>query len=98
LEKLTTPELRDLSTRIELEIKARKRRRRIGLKPRATAANTTPGQAKRSEARANGTARAGKAPRVLYRNPADPSMTWAGRGRKPNWLATAPNIEKFRVR
>ena len=37
----------------------------------------------------------GKAPRktkkaaVKYRNPADPSQTWTGRGRKPKWLVEA---------
>ncbi len=24
-----------------------------------------------------------------YRNPADPSQTWTGRGRKPNWVLSA---------
>lgn len=46
-----------------------------------------------------------KAPRktkkaaVKYRNPADPSQTWTGRGRKPKWLVEAlqkdGNIERF---
>ena len=26
---------------------------------------------------------------VKYRNPKDPSQTWTGRGRKPNWLVEA---------
>jgi DNA-binding protein H-NS len=26
-----------------------------------------------------------------YRNPEDPSQTWTGRGRKPNWLVEALN-------
>jgi DNA-binding protein H-NS len=26
---------------------------------------------------------------VKYRNPKDPSQTWTGRGRKPNWLTDA---------
>ena len=26
---------------------------------------------------------------VKYRNPKDPSQTWSGRGRKPNWLVDA---------
>jgi DNA-binding protein H-NS len=26
---------------------------------------------------------------VKYRNPKDPSQTWTGRGRKPNWLVDA---------
>lgn len=38
---------------------------------------------------------------VKYRNPADASETWAGRGKRPNWfkaaLATGADIESFRV-
>lgn len=38
-----------------------------------------------------GGARGGKrGPAVVkYRNPKDPSQTWTGRGRKPNWLVEA---------
>jgi len=36
---------------------------------------------------------------VKYRNPKDPSQTWTGRGRKPNWLVDAvkkgAKIESF---
>ena len=38
---------------------------------------------------------------VKYRNPKDPSQTWSGRGRKPNWLGEAVSsgkkIESFLV-
>jgi len=35
---------------------------------------------------------------VMYRNAKDPSQTWSGRGRRPNWLIEAGgNIERFRV-
>lgn len=34
--------------------------------------------------------RAGRRPReTKYRNPNNPSQTWSGRGRKPNWLVAA---------
>lgn len=37
-----------------------------------------------------------------YRNPEQPSETWAGRGRKPRWLAaqlkSGKRIEDFRIR
>jgi DNA-binding protein H-NS len=32
-----------------------------------------------------------------YRNPKNPSQTWAGRGRRPLWLAKAANIERYKV-
>lgn len=38
---------------------------------------------------------------VKYRNPKDPSQTWTGRGRKPNWVNDAlkkgQKIESFAV-
>lgn len=38
---------------------------------------------------------------VKYRNPKDPSQTWTGRGRQPNWLVDAlkkgQKIENFAV-
>jgi DNA-binding protein H-NS len=97
LEKLSTSELRELSTRIEVEIKARKRRRKVGLKP-AVASKGSAASRRKTASRANGAGRTSKKSRVLYRNPADPSLTWSGRGRKPKWLAKAANIEKYRVR
>lgn len=42
-------------------------------------------------------------PRVLpkYRNPDDPSETWAGRGKQPRWLAaqlrTGRTLDDFRI-
>lgn len=36
-----------------------------------------------------------------YRNPAEPSETWAGRGKKPRWVAAAlkkgKSLEDFRI-
>jgi len=38
---------------------------------------------------------------VKYRNPKDPTQTWTGRGRKPNWLVDAvkkgAKIDSFSV-
>lgn len=44
----------------------------------------------------------GKGSVVKYRNPDNPSETWTGRGRKPNWLVSAlrkPNakLESFSI-
>lgn len=52
---------------------------------------------------AGGQGRGGRraAAAVKYRNTADPSQTWAGRGKHPTWLrdalATGADIESFRV-
>ena len=33
-----------------------------------------------------------------FRNPKDPTQTWTGRGRKPNWLVEAGgDVERFRI-
>lgn len=50
-------------------------------------------------------AKAGRAPRAKgvarYRNPADASQTWTGRGRKPAWvlawLAAGKSIDKLAI-
>lgn len=34
---------------------------------------------------------------VLYRNPADASQTWSGRGRKPRWLTELQNENEAKV-
>lgn len=38
--------------------------------------------------RSRGKAKIGKV-KPKYRNPADPSQTWAGRGKRPRWFADA---------
>ena len=58
--------------------------------------NTLPSEAARRERRPY--------PRVFpkYRNPADPTETWAGRGRQPRWvteqLRSGRKLEDFRIR
>jgi DNA-binding protein H-NS len=43
----------------------------------------------------------GKKVQVRYQNPADLSQTWAGRGRKPKWiaegLASGNSMDDFRI-
>lgn len=35
---------------------------------------------------------------VKFRNPKDPSQTWTGRGRRPNWMVEAGgDVDRFRV-
>jgi DNA-binding protein H-NS len=44
--------------------------------------------------------RKGKGSKVAakYRNPKDPSQTWTGRGRRPNWLVEAGgDLKKFLI-
>lgn len=32
-----------------------------------------------------------------YRNPADPTQTWTGRGKRPGWLKGVEDIEQCRI-
>lgn len=32
-----------------------------------------------------------------YRNPADPTQTWTGRGKRPGWMNGVDDIEQFRI-
>ena len=50
--------------------------------------------------KASTTSRAPAEPK--YRNPSDPTQTWSGRGRKPNWIKDAiddgADIESMRIK
>lgn len=93
LEKLTTVELKDLARRAT-ELAERKKEQeqrdlRAELVERIKAAGYTvadifPG----SGAPKASTSAKEKAP-AKYRNSANPSETWSGRGRKPRWLVDA---------
>ncbi len=54
-----------------------------------------------SELMGGRTSRKGVKVEVKYRNPADHTQTWAGRGRQPTWLVTAlkkgQKLESFAV-
>jgi DNA-binding protein H-NS len=45
-----------------------------------------------ARARSSGDARSTVLPK--YRNPADPSQTWAGRGARPKWIELDPSTSK----
>jgi DNA-binding protein H-NS len=99
LEKLSYAELLDLQKRVEAMLGER----------RAADAKAVKEQIQELAAKAGFSAgelfggRSGKrgAAPVKYRNPKDPSQTWSGRGRKPNWLTEAvkkgAKLESFAV-
>ena len=35
--------------------------------------------------------------KVRFRHPDDPSLTWSGRGRRPDWIGADDDLETFRV-
>jgi DNA-binding protein H-NS len=83
-----------------LENRLRRLQRGIETQPAAHAAK--PSRAERSSAAKSSTQRRpypAVAPK--YRNPERPSETWAGRGKKPRWLAaqlkSGKRIDDFRI-
>lgn len=87
LDRMTVKELKELKGRIELMIASRADSERVALreafKQMAEEAGYTVSDI------LGGTTRAGKGRPVAakFANPEDPSQTWSGRGRQPNWLS-----------
>lgn len=69
----------------DLVAEFRARAEKLGLDPVTVAAMLSPRAKGR---RGSGDKRGSVAPK--YRNPADPSQTWAGRGKVPGWIELAP--------
>lgn len=99
LAELSFAELLELQSGIEKEVQVRrsmeKDRLRKKFQEQANAAGMTLDEI-------FGKAPAGKGTvKVKFRDPEEPSNTWAGRGRKPKWLVKAleqgRDIEEFRV-
>ena len=104
LDKLTYAELRDLRDRVDaamIEAQAAAKRA-VREKMEALAAESgfslaeLMGGKRGGKASTKGTTVAPK-----FRNPKDPSQTWAGRGRQPTWLVAAlkkgQKLESFAV-
>jgi DNA-binding protein H-NS len=100
LDKLSYTELLDLQKRVEAAIVERKAAEAREMKQKLEAVAAKSGF---SVAELFGGKRGGKRGPVAvkYRNPKNPSQTWTGRGRKPNWLSEAvrkgAKIESFAV-
>jgi DNA-binding protein H-NS len=88
LEKLTTKELHDLSSRVADEIDRRKEAEKASIKQRIEELASKAGvsiQELYGVSRGRGAGKGGKvAPK--YRNPENKMETWTGRGRQPRWL------------
>jgi DNA-binding protein H-NS len=89
LKRLTPKQLEQLSAQIESH-KAEQRQQRIAaLRAKVVALVQAEGLALEDLfARGAGTAKRRKVP-AKYRNPANHSETWSGRGRQPRWYAAA---------
>jgi DNA-binding protein H-NS len=87
-----------------LESRLRRLQRGIETQPAAHAAKSSAAKssaAKSSDAKSSTPRRPYPAVVPKYRNPERPSETWAGRGKKPRWLAaqlkSGKRIDDFRI-
>jgi DNA-binding protein H-NS len=86
LKSMSVAKLRDLRDQVDAAITEKVRARRSELEMELSALARHDPQALRGKTRARGP-RGPVAPK--YRNPKDPSQTWAGRGLQPRWLKDA---------
>jgi DNA-binding protein H-NS len=95
LAQMSLKELRTLRDRVEDAIAAREHEDRAEVKAKLADLASKAGFSINELFGGRGTK---KAVGVKFRNPQDPSQTWTGRGRKPNWLVEAGgNADRFRV-
>jgi DNA-binding protein H-NS len=97
LAALSLKELRALQERVEDAIAEREQQERADVKAKIADIASKSGF---SVGELFGSGRNGKrgAADIKFRNPKDPSQTWTGRGRKPNWIVAAGgDAERFRV-
>lgn len=88
VEKLALKELIDLNQRVQKAIVTAKERERSELKQKIAqmAENSGFSVTELFGGRTSGRGKGQSIGVAKYRNPDNPSETWTGRGRKPNWL------------
>ena len=100
LDKMSLKELVDLRERLAKAIVERQNQEKVELKQRIANLAQDAGFSI-NELFAGGGRRGAKGKATSgakYQHPDNPSLTWSGRGRKPNWLSQAGgDPERFRV-
>jgi DNA-binding protein H-NS len=87
LKSMPIAKLRDLKAKVDAAISEKLRARRHELESELSKLDGYAGGGRRGRPPGRGGARGPVAPK--YRNPDNPSETWAGRGLKPRWLTAA---------
>jgi DNA-binding protein H-NS len=87
LKSMPIAKLQDLKAKVEAAILEKVSARRSELEAEMSKLEGYTGAARRGRPAGRGGARGAVAPK--YRNPENPSETWAGRGLKPRWLTAA---------
>lgn len=88
VDKMSLKELRDLQAKVEKAITAARQRERAAALKKAEAAAASAGFSLTELIGGRGRGRGKSKSAAKYANPDNPSDTWTGRGRKPNWLNT----------
>lgn len=101
LDKLTYAELKDLRERIDDALAAAAAAEKLSVRAQMEALAANSGFTLAELIGNKRGAKRGAAGVVKFRNPKDPSQTWSGRGRKPNWLTEAEKkgqkLESFAI-
>jgi DNA-binding protein H-NS len=87
LKSMSIAKLQDLKRQVEAAISTKVSERRLELESELSKLDGHSGGARRGRPAGRGGARGAVAPK--YRNPENPSETWAGRGLRPRWLTAA---------
>jgi DNA-binding protein H-NS len=99
LKSMSVAKLRDLRDQVDAAIAQKIRARRSEFETELSALARHDPQGLRGKARGRGPR--GPVP-PKYRNPKDPSQTWAGRGLQPRWLKDAiksgKKLERFLIK
>jgi len=91
---MSLKDLRNLRERVAAAIAEREKLDRADVKAKAAEMASKAGF---SVGELFGSGRRGLAD-IKFRNPEDPSQTWTGRGRRPDWITKAGgDIERFRI-
>jgi DNA-binding protein H-NS len=99
LKTMSVAKLQDLKSQVEAAISTKVSERRHELESQLSKLNGYGGGTRRGRPTGRGGPRGSVAPK--YRNPENPSETWAGRGLKPRWLVAAikggKKVEDFAI-
>ena len=89
LEGFSIPELENLAVRVVVQINNKKEERKRELLEEMEKIAEREGLTLKEVMRAGQKRKRRQAPKQKYRNPAKPSETWSGRGKKPAWVEKA---------
>jgi DNA-binding protein H-NS len=96
LKTMSSKELKQVIDQAQTLLTERQEREKAELKEKMAAMAAEAGLNLR-ELMNDGRGRSSSNGEVKYRHPRNPELTWSGRGRRPNWMSGARNIERFRV-